>query len=186
MIIEASQSKKELLREPAGALLIDDDGPAFRDSWEAEAFAIGNLLIQQGFMSCKEWVDTFSDEIRKAQQAGDPDRGDTYFNHWMNALERICIEKGVTSREALERDKQLWALAVRNTPHGVAIALENAYTRPLPGHHHHHHHDHDHDHDHDYDHDHDHHVADEILRPVAILERDLDLPGQTDSDKPKD
>ena len=56
----------------------------------------------------------------------------------MNALERIAIERGVVDAKTLDEQQELWALAVRNTPHGVALSLENAY---LP-------HDHEHDHDH--------------------------------------
>ena len=128
---------------PAAALLRENEGSAFRDVWEAKAFAMGNLLIKSGFISQKEWVDVFSEEILAAQAKGDPDRGDTYYNHWMNALERIAIERGVVDAKTLDEQQDLWALAVRNTPHGVALSLDNAYLEP---------HDHDHEHDHDHAH----------------------------------
>ena len=34
-------------------------------------------------------------EIKRAQAAGDPDTGETYYRHWLNALERLVAEKGV-------------------------------------------------------------------------------------------
>jgi hypothetical protein len=56
---------EDLTQEPIPPLLKDDGQPIFKDSWEAEAFAIGNLLIKQGFLSCSEWVEIFSQEIKK-------------------------------------------------------------------------------------------------------------------------
>ena len=40
-------------------------------------------------------------EIKRAQAAGDPDTGETYYLHWLAALERLVAEKGVTSGETL-------------------------------------------------------------------------------------
>ncbi len=131
--------RDELLNEPAQPLLRDKEGTAFHNSWEAEAFAMGNLLIKSGFMTQAEWVEIFSQEIKAAQAEGDPDRGDTYYSHWMNALERIAIERQVTDRETLEEQQRLWDLAVKNTPHGVALKLENALLQ-TPDHDDHHHH----------------------------------------------
>ena len=37
-------------------------------------------------------------EIKRAQEAGDPDTGETYYRHWLAALERLVAEKGVASR----------------------------------------------------------------------------------------
>jgi nitrile hydratase accessory protein len=147
--------RDELLNVPAPPLLRDNEGNAFRDVWEAQAFAMGNLLIKSGFISQKEWVDIFSKEILAAQAQGDPDRGDTYYNHWMNALERIAIERGVVDKATLTEQQDLWAVAIRNTPHGVALSLDNAY---LPGN------DHDHDH-HDHSHD---QPSPEWLKPVGV------------------
>jgi nitrile hydratase accessory protein len=134
--------RDELLNEPAPPLLRENEGNAFRDVWEAKAFAMGNLLIKSGFISQKEWVDIFSEEILAAQAQGDPDRGNTYYNHWMNALERIAIERNVVDITTLQENQALWDLAIRNTPHGVALSFENAYLEQHDDHDHGHHHDH--------------------------------------------
>jgi len=42
-------------------------------------------------------------EIKRAQQAGDPDRGDTYYRHWLAALEHLVAAKGVTDTASLAR-----------------------------------------------------------------------------------
>lgn len=156
----------ELLEEPAPPLLREHEENPFRNSWEAEAFAMGNLLIKNGFITVHEWVEIFSQEILKAQAKGDPDRGDTYYNHWMNALERILMERGVVDQASLVKQQQLWGLARKNTPHGVALSLDHALNPPE----HSHSHDHDHDHHHHEHHHHEHadELDDELLKPLAV------------------
>ncbi len=133
---------EELANEPIGPLLKGDGYPIFQDSWEAEAFAIGNILIKQGFLTCSEWVEIFSEQIKLAQAQGDPDRGDTYYSHWLSALEKLCFERGLSDFQSYQNSLRLWKKAIRNTPHGVPLALENAFLSQDDDHHDHHHHDH--------------------------------------------
>jgi hypothetical protein len=58
-----------------------------------------------------------------AQAAGDPDTGETYYRHWLNALERIAAEKGVTDPQTLARYRDAWDHAADRTPHGTPIEL---------------------------------------------------------------
>ena len=60
--------------------------PAFCEPWQAQAFALANSLIDQGVFTADEWAQTLGDEIKRAQAAGDPDTGETYYNHWLAAL----------------------------------------------------------------------------------------------------
>ena len=53
-------------------------------------------LYERGLFTWPEWAAILGDEIKKAQAAGDPDTGETYYRHWLAALERIVAEKGVT------------------------------------------------------------------------------------------
>ena len=73
----------------------DAEGPVFREPWEAQAFAMTLALHERGLFTWPEWAATLADEIRRAQAAGDPDTGETYYLHWLNALERIVANKGV-------------------------------------------------------------------------------------------
>ena len=57
------------------------------------------------------------------QAAGDPDTGDTYYRHWLAALERIVAEKGVATRDTLARTRDAWDHAAERTPHGEPIEL---------------------------------------------------------------
>ena len=81
----------------------DEDGPVFRSPWEAEAFALAVSLNERGLFTWKEWAETLGDEIKKAQAAGDPDTGDTYYHHWLATLERIVAAKGIADAGALAR-----------------------------------------------------------------------------------
>ena len=99
------------------------DGPVFRAPWEAEAFALAVSLRERGLFTWTEWAATLGDEIKKAQAAGDPDAGDTYYQHWLATLERILAEKGVVERGVLARTRDAWQRACARTPHGAPIAL---------------------------------------------------------------
>jgi nitrile hydratase accessory protein len=101
----------------------DADGPVFREPWEAQAFAMTLALYERGLFSWKEWADTLGAEIKRAQAEGDPDTGETYYLHWLAALERLVAEKGVAPAETLARTKHAWEHACERTPHGQPIEL---------------------------------------------------------------
>ncbi len=97
--------------------------PVFREPWEAQAFAMALALHERGLFTWPEWAATLSAEIKRAQEAGDPDTGETYYRHWLNALERLVAEKGVASAETLTRYRNAWDHAADRTPHGAPIEL---------------------------------------------------------------
>ena len=101
----------------------DEQGPVFREPWEAQAFAMALALQQRGLFTWGEWAATLGEEIRKAQRAGDPDTGETYYRHWLATLERLVSEKGVASAETLGRYRDAWDRAADRTPHGAPIEL---------------------------------------------------------------
>jgi nitrile hydratase accessory protein len=95
----------------------------FREPWEAQAFAMALALHRRGLFTWSEWAATLSDEIKRAQAAGDPDTGTTYYRHWLAALERLVAEKNIADREALARCREAWRDAAGRTPHGAPIEL---------------------------------------------------------------
>lgn len=104
----------------------DDEGPVFREPWEAQSFALTLRLYQQGLFTWNEWTETLVAEIKRAQQAGDPDTGETYYFHWLATLERIVEQKGVTDDATLGQYREAWRRAADRTPHGDPIVLESA------------------------------------------------------------
>lgn len=104
----------------------DADGPVFREPWEAQAFAMTLALHERGVFTWSEWAAALGAEIKRAHAAGDPDTGETYYLHWLAALERLVAEKGVTSGETLARTKHAWEHACKRTPHGMPIELQES------------------------------------------------------------
>ncbi len=102
----------------------DADGPVFREHWEAHAFAMALALHARGLFTWNEWADTLAGEIKRAQAAGDPDSGETYYRHWLATLEQLVASKGVTSSETLHRYRDAWDHAADRTPHGSPIELQ--------------------------------------------------------------
>jgi nitrile hydratase accessory protein len=100
------------------------DAPTFREPWQAEAFALAVKLHEQGVFTWNEWAETLADEIQRAQAKGDPDLGDTYYHHWLAALERLVKAKGLVTGTEIEQRHDAWDRAVRATPHGQPIELK--------------------------------------------------------------
>ena len=105
------------------------DGPVFGAPWEAQAFAMAVALHEAGLFTWPEWAAALADEIKRAQMAGDPDTGGTYYHHWLAALEQIVVEKGAADPAILARYRAAWQHAAQRTPHGSPITL-SARTSP--------------------------------------------------------
>ena len=103
----------------------DDDGPVFREPWEAQAFAMALALHERGLFTWNEWADALAIEIRRAQASGDADSGETYYRHWLATLENLIVNKGVASANTLTRTRDAWDRACDRTPHGAPIVLQS-------------------------------------------------------------
>jgi len=125
--------------------LKQEDGPAFCEPWQAQAFALANALIDKGIFTAEEWAQAFAlanalidkgiftaeewapalgAEIKRAQAAGDPDTGETYYNHWLATLERLCADKGLALGDEVADRAEEWRNAYLATPHGQPVALK--------------------------------------------------------------
>jgi nitrile hydratase accessory protein len=103
----------------------DAEGPVFREPWEAQAFAMAVQLHERGVFSWVEWAEALAAEIEAAQAAGDPDNGETYYRHWLAALEKLVAAKALTNPTELVARRDQWDRAARATPHGQPIELVN-------------------------------------------------------------
>ncbi len=101
----------------------DGGEPVFAEPWEAQAFALTLKLHEAGHFTWSEWATTLGAEIEAARLRGDPDLGDTYYQHWLAALERLTTEKGLLRGGELGARKAAWKRAFLNTPHGQPIQL---------------------------------------------------------------
>jgi nitrile hydratase accessory protein len=115
---------------PLADLPCDAQGPVFAEPWQAQVFALTVALHERGLFAWTEWAAYLSGAIRDAQARGDPDLGDTYYVHWLAALERLLLDKGVAAPLALAGLREAWRTAAEATPHGQPVRL-NAATRRL-------------------------------------------------------
>lgn len=102
----------------------DGEGPVFREPWEARAFAMALALHARGLFTWPEWADALANEIKRAQAAGDADTGETYYRHWLAALEHLVAAKKVAPEGELHRYRDAWDRAADRTPHGQPIELQ--------------------------------------------------------------
>jgi nitrile hydratase accessory protein len=90
----------------------------FGEPWEAQAFALTVALHERGVFTWPEWSTALAEEINSAQHADD-----SYYHHWLQALERLLDERGLTDSATLDRYRLAWRHAAERTPHGTPIEL---------------------------------------------------------------
>jgi len=103
--------------------LPDPAAPVFGEPWQATVFALAVRLSAEGHFTWTEWAATLADELQAAAARGEPDDGSHFYDHWLAALERLTVTKGLTDRDALLARKEAWATAYRTTPHGQPVEL---------------------------------------------------------------
>jgi nitrile hydratase accessory protein len=97
--------------------------PLFAEPWEAQALALAIALQQAGCYTAVEWADALGAAIKRAQAAGDPDDGSTYYHHVLAALEHLVQEKKIVTADLLAAKKAAWIEAYEHTPHGKPVEL---------------------------------------------------------------
>ena len=116
--------KQTELRCALPDLPCDGDQPVFNAPWEAQAFAMTLALHERGMFDWNEWAASLAKAIREAQLDGDPDTGESYYRHWLTALENISTAKGLVTNGALLHRRHEWDDAARRTRHGQPIELD--------------------------------------------------------------
>ena len=82
--------------------------PVFYEEWQARVFAITIQLFRTGHFKWEEWVNALSEELKSAANRGERADGSLYYTHWLTALERLTIAKGmVRFTELLARKEVL-------------------------------------------------------------------------------
>ena len=103
-----------------------DGEPSFAEPWQAEIFALTHALADTGLFTWAEWTEALAQAIAAAQAAGDPDLGDTYFDHWLAALEALCTAKGAVATTLVDERQNAWRHAYLHTAHGQPVTLDAA------------------------------------------------------------
>ena len=126
-------TNEELIDTPS--IPKDDEGPVFKEPWQARAFAMTVKLAEEGVFSWGEWCEAISTEIKRAQAAGDPDLGDTYYLHWLSALEGLVVQKKVSNKNGLDQAFNDWRAADQARIHGEAPVYVKGAGQQQHGHH---------------------------------------------------
>ena len=101
----------------------DRSWPVFAEPWQAQVFALTVQLSQAGYFRWREWADTLDILLREAVALDPRDDGSRYYEHWLIALERLCLAKGLTDSEALDMRTAAWVDDYRRAPDGRPVEL---------------------------------------------------------------
>lgn len=97
------------------------ESPKFSAPWEAQAFALAVELHKRGNFEWSEFSEALSQELLGA---GSNQNGDDYYLHWLTALEKLVVAKGLTTASEQTNRQIAWANAAEATPHGEPIFLD--------------------------------------------------------------
>ena len=100
-----------------------DTEEPFAEPWQAQALAAAMSLQEEGVITASEWSEALGAAIRRAQARGDPDTGETYYHHVIDAIETILSDKQLINLEEVAKRKNAWVDAYRRTPHGQPVKL---------------------------------------------------------------
>lgn len=103
----------------------DDESPVFAEAWQAQAFAMTVELSRRGRFTWAEWTAALAAEIAAVKARGEPDLGDTYYHHWLAALEKLVAAKNLLGASELASRKAAWKHAAAHTEFGQPIVLRD-------------------------------------------------------------
>ena len=84
----------------------DSDGPIFSEPWQAQAFAVVVELTEAGTLTRQEWADHLGAVLKEAEERGEYDTGQRYYDHWLTALERVVVDKNLAVWEDLTKESK--------------------------------------------------------------------------------
>ena len=99
----------------------------FEAPWQAHVFALTVALHGARLFTWPEWATSFAAQLG-AGSAADGERpdgvNDGYFRAWASSLQRMLVERGVATADAVAELEAAWHAAAARTPHGQPIALD--------------------------------------------------------------
>ena len=102
------------------------DQIVFQNPWHSQLFAITVQMSEKGNFSWKEFVEVFSETLKKQRSLSkNLDGSNDYFSCWLNALEEILIIKNISNKDTLMLLKEDWAQAYLSTSHGKPVNIKN-------------------------------------------------------------
>jgi nitrile hydratase accessory protein len=84
----------------------DDQGPVFAEPWQAQVFALVVQLNESDQLTWAEWAECLGAQFRAAEERGQFATGENYYDHWLDALETLAVDKGLTAMGDLEAERE--------------------------------------------------------------------------------
>jgi nitrile hydratase accessory protein len=106
-------------------MLQDEQRLAFNEPWQAEAYALVQVLIETGRISPTEWTQAFRASLREAAAEGEPDSSDTYYAALSEALKRVLVAGGRLQGAEVRQRIDDWRAAYHRTLHGMHVSLRD-------------------------------------------------------------
>jgi nitrile hydratase accessory protein len=83
-------------------------------------------LSERGHFTWKEWAAALANELKAVENRGELNGGTQYYEHWLAALERLVVEKGLTDREVMRERKEAWTEAYLHAAHDKPVELNGS------------------------------------------------------------
>ena len=101
------------------------DAPeGFDAPWQAEAYSIGQALIEAGHISPDEWANALGEALRRlCVSEGRPDNAETYSEAVFEALSHVTRANALLAEGEVEQRAEDWRAAYLRTPHGQPVKL---------------------------------------------------------------
>ena len=106
--------------------LHDEQRPTFNEPWQAEAYALVQVLIETGRISSSQWAKAFGAALREAADKAQPDNGETYYVVLSETLHRVLVAGGRVQDVEVRQRIDDWRTAYHRTPHGKPVKLNEA------------------------------------------------------------
>lgn len=97
--------------------------PVFEDPWHAQLFALTVHLNEAGQFTWPDWAARFGATLARHGLDRELNGGADYFNAWLETLEALLIEQGLSDAAQLLEIKEKWEAAYLTTPHGQPVRL---------------------------------------------------------------
>ena len=101
----------------------DERRRVFDESWQVEAYALVQVLIETGRISASQWARAFGAALREAADRAEPDTSDTYYATLSETLQRVLVAGGRIEDAEIRQRIDDWRAAYRRTPHGKPVRL---------------------------------------------------------------
>jgi len=85
--------------DPAELPAKPHDGPPFQAPWQARAFAVAVTMCQASYYTWDEFRNYLMAEIARQSHPGESTE---YYQHWLNALEKLLADKGFVAGNELD------------------------------------------------------------------------------------